>query len=373
MGKASPVISIRRPPVAASTPTEVPATVVPLAQLRSFTRDAVSIMGFADEDAEIFTDVLVTGSLRTLPGQGQGVQQLPVYWERIQSGIIRANAQISTVMSGGATALLDADRASGAIAGTRGMRLAIERAGEFGIGAVGVRNSTHFGVAAYYAMLALPHGYIGIVFSNAGPEIAPWGGTRATVGTNPWAVAVPTGGDRPLVLDLANSTSGKGMISWYLREGRKIPLDWALSADGRVTDDAAEGMEGTLFPLGGAKGYAMAVMVDALTGVLTGSAFGLSCFTGAHHDVGHLLLAIDIARFRPLEGFYADLDDLVGEIRSSPLAVGADAIYLPGELEAQREAERRLSGVPIEQSRFEALCSFGRELGVTTSLEAAAQ
>jgi LDH2 family malate/lactate/ureidoglycolate dehydrogenase len=347
----------------------VATEVVPLDRLRDFTREAVSLMGFADDDADIFTDVLVTGSLRTLPGQGQGVQQLPVYWERVQAGIIRPEAEVAIVNSDGAVALLDANRASGAIAGTRGMRAAIERASAQGIGAVGVRNSTHFGVAAYYAMLALPHEYIGIVFSNAGPEIAPWGGTRATVGTNPWAIAVPTAGDRPLVLDLANSTSGKGMISWYLREGRKIPIDWALRADGRTTEDPAEGMEGTLFPLGGAKGYAMAVMVDALTGVLTGSAFGLSCFMGDHHDVGHLLLAIDIARFRPLGDFYADLAALVGEIRSSPLAVGAEAIFLPGELEAQRELERRAAGVPLERSRFDLLCDLGRELGVTTALE----
>jgi LDH2 family malate/lactate/ureidoglycolate dehydrogenase len=346
--------------------------VVQLDCLRDFTREAVSIMGFADEDAEIFTDVLVTGSLRTLPAQGQGVQQLPVYWERVQAGIIRAKAQLTTITTDGAMALIDADRASGAIAATRGMRAAIERAREFGIGAVGIRNSTHFGVAAYYAMLALPHEYVGIVFSNAGPEIAPWGGTRATVGTNPWAVAVPSG-DRPLVLDLANSTSGKGMISWYLREGRKIPFDWALTSDGGLTDDPAEGMEGTLFPLGGAKGYAMAVMVDALTGVLTGSAFGLSCFTGDHHDVGHLLLAVDIARFRPLADFYVDLDAFVAEIKSSPLAMGADRILLPGQLEAEREAERRLAGVPLERSRFEALCDLGRELGITTALEAGAK
>jgi LDH2 family malate/lactate/ureidoglycolate dehydrogenase len=350
----------------------VPTEVVPLGRLRDFTLEAVSVMGFGREDAEIFTSVLVTGSLRTLPGQGQGVQQLPVYWERIQAGIIRPNANVTTVTADGAMTLLDADRASGAIAATRGMHLAIERARDVGCGVVGVRNSTHFGVAGYYAMLALPHEYIGIVFSNAGPEIAPWGGTRATVGTNPWAVAVPTGSDRPLVLDLANSTSGKGMISWYLREGRKIPLDWALGPDGELTDDPAEGMKGTLFPLGGAKGYAMAVMVDALTGVLTGSAFGLSCFTGDHHDVGHLLLAIDIARFRPLADFYADLDALVAEIRSSPLAVGADAIRLPGELEAEREAERRRTGVPLERRRFEALCDLGRELGLHTALEAAA-
>lgn len=350
---------------------ELRVEIVPADRLRQFTREAVDLMGFRNEDADIFTDVLLTGSLRTMPGQGQGVQQLPSYWERVRRGVIRAQAQITVQRRQGAVALLDADRASGAIAGTHGMRVAIELASENGIGAVGVRNSTHFGVAAYYAKLALPHGYIGLAFSNAGPEIAPWGGTRPTLGTNPWSVALPTGGATPLVLDMANSTSGKGMISWYLRERRKMPLDWALRGDGRPTDDPGEGMRGTLFPLGGAKGYAMAVIVDALTGVLTGSAFGLSCFVGDSHDVGHLMIAINIDHFRPLDDFKADLSVLIHQIRSSPLAKGADEILLPGELEARRETTRTVHGVPLERSRFDALCALGDELGVPTSLRGA--
>jgi LDH2 family malate/lactate/ureidoglycolate dehydrogenase len=325
-------------------------------------------MGFRDDDAGIFADVLIHGSLRSLSGQGQGVQQLPVYWQRIKKGVVDVDAELAIVSRDGAVALIDANAGPGSVVATRAMGIAIELAAEHGIGAVGVRNSTHFGIAAYYAMLALPHGCIGLAFSNAGPEIAPWGGTRATVGTNPWAVALPAGEERPVVLDMANSTSGKGMIGWFLREGRSIPLDWALTAEGRRTEDPEQAMEGTLFPLGGAKGYAMAVVVDALTGVLTGSAFGLSCFADEKQDVGHLLVAIDVARFRALEEFRASMDAFIREIKSSPLAPDADAIYLPGELEYLREEERREHGVPLERSRYEALCTLGAELGVPTAL-----
>jgi LDH2 family malate/lactate/ureidoglycolate dehydrogenase len=255
---------------------------------------------------------------------------------------------------------------------THAMNLAIEIAGEQGAGVVGVQHSTHFGIAAYYPLLAMRRGMIGLAFSNASPEIAPWGGTRATVGTNPWAVAVPAGEEPPVVLDMANSTSGKGMIGWYLREGLKIPNDWALTADGSRTEDAAEGMEGTLFPLGGPKGYGMAVLVDAITGVLTGSAFGLNAFGLERQDVGHLLIAIDIARFIPLDEFKRRMDAFIAEIRSSPLAPGAERIYLPGELEHRREQERRRDGVPIDNDRLAGLHELAEELQVPTKLPEAA-
>jgi LDH2 family malate/lactate/ureidoglycolate dehydrogenase len=347
----------------------IPTVTVPLALLEEFCREAAEKMGVHADDAEIFVDVLVSGSLRSLPGQGQGAQQLPTYWERIRTGVIDVEARFEIVSRGGGVALVDAHRALGSVAATKAMRLSVELAAAQGIGAVGVRDSTHFGIAAYYAMLAQPHEFIGLAFSNAGPEIAPWGGTTAVVGTNPWAVAVPSGQEWPVVLDMANSTSGKGMIGWYNREGRAIPNDWALTSAGQRTTDAAEGLAGTLFPLGGAKGYAMAVVVDALTGVLTGSAFGLSCFGAEWQNVGHLLIALDVSKFGKVEDFKSRMDILIDEIRSSPTAVPGDSIFLPGELEARRASERRRDGVPLESGRFELLVALGRELGLSTTLE----
>ena len=347
----------------------IPTVTVKLDTLGQFCREAAERMGVRSADAEILVDVLLSGSLRSLPAQGQGVQQLPTYHQRIQAGVIDVDARFEISSRHGGVALADAHRGLGSVSATKAMALAVELAEAQGVGAVGVRDSTHFGIAAYYAMLALPHDLIGIAFSNAGPEIAPWGGARAVVGTNPWAVAVPAGTERPVVLDIANSTSGKGMIGWYLREGRSIPDDWALTADGRRTADPELGSAGTLFPLGGPKGYGMAVVVDALTGVLTGSAFGLACFGAEWQNVGHLLIALDIARFGPVSDFKARMDALIGQIRSSPLAPGTDAIYLPGELEYRRAEERRSHGVPIEADRFQALVHLGDELGVPTSLE----
>lgn len=342
---------------------------IPFLTLERFCREAISRMGLSSQDAGIWADVLLQSALRSVPGQGQGAQRLPEYYQRIKDGKVCADVALEVISREAAVALVDAHNGLGAVMAARAMMIALDIAANQGIGAVGVRHSTHFGIAAYYAMQALPRDYIGLAFSNAGPEIAPWGGTRATVGTNPWAVAVPAGQEWPVVLDMANSTSGKGMIGWYLNEGRRIPHDWALTVDGRPTDDPAEGMAGTLFPLGGPKGYALAVIVDALTGVLTGSAFGLTPYADPYNqDVGHLFIAIDVSHFMPLAQFKARMDAFIGEIRSSPLASGAEAIYLPGELEYRREQERRRDGVPIEATRLAALRALGAELGLETQL-----
>jgi LDH2 family malate/lactate/ureidoglycolate dehydrogenase len=345
------------------TPT-VPTVDVPLRALDRFCRAATARMGFSGDDATMLSDVLLAGSLRSLPGQGQGVQRLLSYHERIKEGVIDPAATLETVTRGGAVALLDAHRAAGAVAGTRGMRLAVDIARAQGIGAVGVRDSTHFGVAAYYAELALAHDQIGLAFTNAGPEVAPWGAAKAVVGTNPWAVAVPSGHPWPVVLDMANSTSGKGMIRWHLNAGVPIPDDWGFTATGERTTDPAAAMEGPLFPLGGPKGYALAVIVDALTGVLTGSAFGLDCFGLEHQDVGHLFIAIDIAQFTPVDAFRSRMDALIAQIHSAPLAPGADRVRLPGEIEHERAQLRRRHGVPLEHERIEELRTVARELGV---------
>jgi LDH2 family malate/lactate/ureidoglycolate dehydrogenase len=184
------------------------------------------------------------------------------------------------------------------------------------------------------------------------------------VGTNPWAVAVPTGGEWPVVLDMANSTSGKGMIGWHLRAGLPIPGDWGYTVTGERTTDPAAAMQGPLFPLGGPKGYALAVIVDALTGVLTGSAFGRDCFGSSHQDVGHLLIAIDIARFTPLGDFTARMDRLIEQIAAAPLAPGADAVKLPGQLEWERAQARLRDGVPIDAERLGELRAVADALDV---------
>ena len=349
-----------------SSPTHTVA--VPVDDLWDLGQSAARAAGFSEADANDLIGALVGGSLRSRPGQGQGMQSLPKYVDRVRCGVIDAQAEIAEIGGGGATRMLDAHRAHGAIAATRAMRRALELAEESGVGAVGVRNSTHLGAAGYFAELATERQCIGLVFTNAGPEIAPWGATDAVVGTNPWAVAVPSRQGWPVVLDMANSTSGKGMVRWNQVTGQPIPDDWALTADGRRTTDPVAALAGTLFPLGGPKGYAMAVIVDLLTGALTGSAVGVDCFADQHQDVGHLVLALRIEAFGPVEEFLDRVELLISQIRSSPPSDSGQPILLPGELEHERRTERIAQGVPIPVDRFDELLEMASVLGLDPEL-----
>ena len=334
---------------------------------RSFSQAAFAAMGFSPEASRDAAAALMTGSLRSHPGQGQGVQQLPRYLSRVRSGVIQPSARLDVRVTGTATAIVDAARAAGSVAATRAMGVAMELARSSGVGAVGVRDSTHLGVVSHYAMQASDEGLIGLVFTNAGPEIAPWGGVGAVVGTNPWGIAVPTPEPWPLVLDMANSTSGKGMVRWHLKGGRNIPEDWVLTADGRRTSDARLGLGGTLFPLGGPKGYAMAVMVDALTGVMTGAGFGLGCFGADHQDVGHLVVALDIDRFVGLSSYVERVGALIDEVRGSELIEGVERVWLPGELEWHRTQERLTRGIPFDLEAVQSLQDLARDLRLDAS------
>lgn len=344
------------------TSPEALAVRVPVSILKALSGQAAVAVGFSAEDAEVFAAALLGGSLRSDPGQGQGVQSLAKYIERAQRGVIDPRAEFEEISRAGATTLLDAHRMHGGIAATRAMSMAIDSARAHGIGAIGVRDSTHLGAAGHYAELAAAAGCIGLVFTNAGPEIAPWGATKPVVGTNPWAIAAPTHEGWPLVLDMANSTSGMGMVRWLQASGKTIPDDWALTADGQRTTDPAQALAGTLFPLGGAKGYAMATMVDVLTGALTDSAVGVDCFGIDHQNVGHLLVAIRISAFVSEETFLAGVERLISQIRESPLAKGSERVLLPGELEAERRRDRLLGGIPIPRERFGSLIDLAREL-----------
>src|SRR5262245_50476583 len=184
---------------------------LPMNLLRAFAEEVFRRLGVSDEKARLLADGLIIAELRTHPGQGQGVRRLRGYASRIRNGEIRVDVEPAVVFDLPALALLDGRNGLGQWTAARAMDLAIEKAVVQGVGLVGVRHSNHLGMASYPAMRALARGQIGICMTNAGPELAPWGGRTAVLGTNPWGIAVPTGADFPLVLDMAITTSGKGM------------------------------------------------------------------------------------------------------------------------------------------------------------------
>lgn len=326
--------------------------------------DVLRAMGLPEEEAAIFGGALIFSELRFHPGHGQGVKKLRRYGERFATGLINPKAPWEVIKESPALALVDAHNGIGTVAATRAMRLAIEKAKVCGLGQVVVRNSTHFGSSAVHATEASNVGCIGIALTNAGPEMAPWGGREGAVGTNPWGIAVPTGLGYPAVLDIALTTAGKGMMTWHAKEGRPMPLDWALTPDGEITDDPEAAMAGALLGIGGYKGYGLAFMTDVLTGVISGSGYGLTPYADPKRwDVSHTLIAIDIEWFMPLAEFRRRMDDFADMCKSRALRPDFSEILIPGEQEARRVARKTEVGIPLEDAALGDLRSLGRELG----------
>jgi len=333
-----------------------PVVRYPESTLRGFTTDAVRAIGASPEEAEILTEGIVTASLWYHPGQGQGLEKLFRYERRVREGGITPNAEMSWVREAPASALLDGASGFGYVAGHRAMTRAVAMARTTGIAMVGVRHSNHFGIAGYHARVAADAGLIGWAFTNARAEMAPWGSAKPVLGTNPWGIAIPRPGAYPLMLDMALTMSGKGMMRWYERTGRSMPANWALTPDGRVTTDPSEAMYGPMLPIGEYKGYGLSMISDVLAGVMTGALFGLDVFQDElAYDVGHLMVAVDPHDFLGREAFEARLAAFVDQVRSAPPIEADQPVRLPGELEYMRSEQRRRDGIPLDLETVEGL------------------
>jgi LDH2 family malate/lactate/ureidoglycolate dehydrogenase len=333
--------------------------------LAAFTLACFKAMGLNDEQAKFCTRALMFSELRFHPGQGQGVRRLPTYFERISNGWIDLNAPFEIIKESPALALVDGHNGLGSVVGQKAMALAVGKAKTCGIGTVMVRGSTHYGSSAVHADVALRQDCLGFAMTNAGPEMAAWGGATGVVGTNPWAIAAPTGLDFAVSLDIALTTAGKGMMKWLEREGEPMPLDWALTPEGEETTDPSAAMLGALLGIGQYKGYGLSFMTDVMTGVLSGGAFGLAPYANpAKQDVAHTLIAFDIGWFMPLTEFKERMNAFVADIKKSKVRPGFAEILVPGELEHRREGERRKHGVNLDAGVFDDLTTLAEELSV---------
>ena len=340
----------------------------PVELVESAARGIYAAMGADERDLPVLVEQVVDATLRGHPGQGQGIEKLPRVWERFQGGTVTADATPEVVDEGPAWVHVDANKSWGPVAGAFAMDAAIAKAGSAGIGIAAVRRSNHYGTSGYYAMRAARAGQIGIAMTNAGPEMAPWGGITPLLGTNPWGIAVPRD-PFPLVLDMALTQSGKGMVRWARAHGLPIPPNWAYAPDGSETTDPDIALRGPLVPMGEFKGTGLSLMTDILTGVMSGAAFGTSAYADpAEHDVGHTMLAIDQTRYISTKSFADRLEALVLEFKSSEPKQDVDEVLLPGELEHRRMIERRRDGVPIEDATVNELRALCRELGISCPL-----
>jgi len=327
-------------------------------------------VGVPPDEARIIAEIVVEADLRGV--ESHGLLRLPAYVHRVQAGLMTPKTEVKVVRERTASVLLDAQRGFGQVAGVRAMTHAMERARQHGVGVAAVRNANHFGIAAYYAMMALPHRMIGVVTANAAPSMAAWGGAAPVLGTNPVCIAIPTGGDVDIVLDMASSVVARGKIRLAANKGERIPLGWALDAQGRPTDDPKAALDGTLVPIGGPKGYGLALAIDVLSGVLTGADFGTR-LTSVHDlkqpsSVGFVTQALDISAFADWDDFRRDMQSLVQEILNSPRAPGVERIYLPGEIEWLKRQDRLQNGVPVPASVLAEIQGLAQELGVKIAL-----
>lgn len=354
--------------------TADPNTVrVPLPALFSFCRDVLKAVGLSSESAKRVARSLTEADARSLSSHGV-VRLLPVYVRRLEQGTTNPTPTIRTVQRRGGAALIDADNAPGQVAGHAAMDLAIELARSDGVGTVGVRKSSHFGFGALFVEQASDAGMIGLALTNASSNMPPAGGRSRYFGTNPLAIGVPSDGEYPLVLDMSTSVVARGKIVMAEMEGRTIPTGWAIDSRGYPTEDPAAALLGAVLPMAGYKGSGLALMIDVLSGVLTGAAFGghvvdLYDEGGGAQNVGHLFVAIDVDAFMSVPTFKARLAQFVTEVRSQPRMPGVDRIYLPGEMEFESRERAVQAGVRVSAAGWTELHELAARWNVTPLME----
>jgi LDH2 family malate/lactate/ureidoglycolate dehydrogenase len=336
-------------------------------RLKEFVASALERTGVPAADAAIVSDCLVDADLRGIPSHG--VSRLTTYIDALQRGFSRVKPQIRLHRTGQATAVVDGDNGLGSLVAVMGMRQAIDLSNESGIGMVAVRHSSHFGHAGYYASLAAANGCIGIVFSNAFPTVAPFGGREAMLGTNPIAVAAP-GGDRPdFALDMSTSITSRGWLRLAAEDNAPIPEGWGVTKDGAPALTPREAISGILLPFGGYKGSGVALMVDLVAGVLTGAGFGQGVRSmyvpgERHADVGHALIAIRISAFLKPSEYQRRYRMWYDALKRTRPAQGYDAILIPGERSAAIAQRQQREGIYVDAKTWRSLKQLAESIGI---------
>lgn len=335
-------------------------------KLVNFSNECFIKLGMPEQEANTITEVMLEADLREI--HSHGFLRLPIYIERIQNGLILNKANISLINNHGATALMDGNYSAGQVVAKEAMEKSIALAEEFGIGLVSVKNSNHFGITAYYSLMAAKQDKVGIVISNVAPLMPAIGGKEKVIGNNPISIAAPSIKE-PIVLDMALSNTAFGKVLFHKENNKEIPTDWGVDRNGVPTsnpDDIING--GFLSPVGGPKGFGLAVMAEILTGILSGGDF--SKMIPSMYDlenkqsISHFMLTIDIKKLIPLELYYSNIEQLTNYIKNSSKADGIKDIYLPGEIEFMKERENETRGIPIEDNLIDQLDELANVLKI---------
>ncbi|MDD3154869.1 MAG: Ldh family oxidoreductase [Victivallaceae bacterium] len=338
------------------------------ATLEKFMHDVFVASGVPEKDAATCANVLITADKLGIDSHGIG-RLKPIYIDRINDGIQKPVTEVEFVRTTPTTAVIDCHDGMGMVASKEAMQYAIDAAKKYGTGMAVVRNSTHYGIAGYYALMAEKNNMIGITGTNARPSIAPTFGVENMLGTNPLTFAMPTDEPFPFFLDCATSVSQRGKIEVYAREGKQLPPGWVIDREGNTRTDTDQILKdlvkGTaaLTPLGGLgeatagyKGYGYATVVEILSSALQQGAFlkGLLGFSPEGnkqpYHLGHFFMAINIEAFTDIADFKKTTGTILRQLRASRKAPGCERIYTAGEKEYQTYCLRQKSGVPVNES-----------------------
>jgi len=333
-------------------------------------------LGVPDEDAKICADVLIVSDLRGITSHG--VQRLRMYFDRLKADLQKPVTEIKIVKDSPSAATLDAAHGMGHVVSYKAMELAIKKAKETGTGAVAVGNSTHYGIAGYYVMMAAKEGMIGLSVTNARPSIAPTFGIEPMMGTNPLTFGIPTDEEFDFILDCATSITQRGKIEVHSRIKKPVPKGWVINSEGELATDPVQILKdlkegkAALLPLGGDgeilgghKGYGYSVVVEMLSAALSGGPFLKDLTLDKGYKIGHFFLAIDVSKFIDPKIFKKITGDICRNLRSSKKAPGQERIYTAGEKEYEIEKEIRKSGVPLNKSLQDDLLFMQKELQLT--------
>ncbi len=329
---------------------------------RELVKAILTKLGVKENQADVVTEATIDSDLKGFTSHGLG--RFPQYIRGIKAGHIQIDGEYEIVKETDSIALIDGKSLFGQYIAYEAMMLAIKKAKETGIAAVGTFNANHFGVTGYYSDLAIRNDVIGIVTCNTEPGVAPLGGKKAILGTNPVAIGIPS--ETYIAVDMATSVSARGKLLEARRKGEEIPPNTAIDKDGNPTTDPEAALEGTILPFGGVKGYALSLMIEIMCGPLVNAAFGTKV-TGTAGDYkencnkGDLFIAIDPSKFVSIDTFKEQVEEFVAEIRES------GNTFIPGDLEVKRIAENEEKGLDIDPKLYETLKSICDDLDIDLS------
>jgi LDH2 family malate/lactate/ureidoglycolate dehydrogenase len=336
------------------------------ADLDRFARAVLSSLGVPEPDAAVVSDSLILSNLEGI--DSHGISRLAVYARRIREGRIAAKPDIRIERSG-SVLRVDGGNGLGQVVACRALDAAFAVAAETGLAGIAVRRSNHYGASSYYCQRACRKKMALIALTNSPPGIPPHGGKTAFLGTNPVAFGFPTRHGAPVIVDMSSSVVARGKIILAAKQGETIPPGWAIDREGRETTDPVAALRGAVLPVGGAKGYALAVAVEVLAGVLSGAAFGphvRSLYEEGQPaaDVGHFFILLDISRWMAVEEYYDRIEHFLRELKGVPRAEGVEEILYPGEGRVRRARERQDRGIPLSDGVTAELKQLARICGV---------